>query len=242
MKAKKRAGFTLLEVMVAVAILGLSLTALSRSHQNSIRAANRSKLMTTATMLARYKMVELEDELFEKGFSDFKQEDKGDFKKDGFDRYSYVVKVDKVELPASVNAESLANAGKEAAKTEGAGADSKSSPQSTMMSLGADILAKQMEMIRNALEQSIRRVELNVGWKEGSRAQEVTVVAYFTDPRKVDMAMGGGVVPGGVGLPGTSGVPAATGTPGASFGGMRSTTTTSPTSPLTPNSPLRSSP
>jgi len=51
---KSEGGFTLLEVMVALAILGLALTAISRSQQLSIRAANHAKLTTVATMLARY--------------------------------------------------------------------------------------------------------------------------------------------------------------------------------------------
>jgi hypothetical protein len=58
------------------------------------------------------------------------------------------------------------------------------------------MLAKQFEMIRNVLEQSIRRVQLKVEWKEGSQTKAVTVVGYFTDPRKIDIASSGGLTPG----------------------------------------------
>jgi len=216
-------GFTLLEVMITLAILGMSLTAISRSQQNSVRAANRSKLITVATMLARYKMVDVEDKLFEEGFSDFEETEKGDFKEEGFDRFEYELKVDKIELPTSVNAESLSGA-------LGGGDDSESASgtqtqQSSMVAMGGQMLAKQFEMIRNVLEQSIRRVQLKVHWKEGSQTRAVTVVGYFTDPRKIDAASGGTVAPGVGGLqqPGS--------TTGAANTGR--TTTTPTTTPRT---------
>jgi general secretion pathway protein I len=190
--------------MITLAILGMSLTAISRSQQNSVRAANRAKWITVATMLARYKMVDVEDKLFEEGFSDFDEDDKGDFKDEGFERFTYEVKIDKVELPASVNSESIGSA-------LGIGGDDDSdsgSPQSRgsgMLQMGTQMLAKQFEMIRNVLEESIRRVQLKVEWKEGSRTRAVTVVGYFTDPRKIDAAASGRITPavgGGVSGPG----------------------------------------
>ena len=63
----------------------MSLTVVSGSQQNSIRAASRAKWMTVAVMLARYKMVEVEDKLFEEGFSDFEEEEEGDFDEEGFE-------------------------------------------------------------------------------------------------------------------------------------------------------------
>lgn len=186
-------GFTLLEVMITLAILGMSLTTISHSQQNSIRAANRAKWITVATMLARYKMVEVEDELFEEGFSDFEEEDDGDFKEEGFEKLTWELKVDKVELPANMDQQGLGDALGVGDDTTGG---ENESPQSGMLAMGTQMLAKQFEMIRNVLEQSIRRVQIKVAWKEGSRAQAVTVVGYFTDPRKIDAAAGGGLTPG----------------------------------------------
>jgi general secretion pathway protein I len=194
--SSQQRGFTLLEVMIALAILGMSLTVISHSYQNSVRAATRSRLMSVAVMLARYKMIEVEDTLFEKGFSDFAEEEKGDFKDEGFDRYTYVVKVDKVELPTNLNADSLSKTmgALTGSDTESSTSSSDNNPQdhlSTMMKLGTEMIAKQMEMIRGVLEQSIRRIQLKVEWKEGSRTREITVAAYITDPRKIDAALGG---------------------------------------------------
>ena len=193
---RRRGGFTLLEVMLALAVLGMSLSVLIRSQQLSVRAANRSKLMTVAVMLARYTMVEVEDKLFEDGFSDFNQEETGDYEEEGFKRYTFKLKVDKVEMPTNVNADSFANmlgggsseGSDSKSGSTGAAAGGNSSPVKMM---GSKMLSKQFEMIKNVLEQSIRRVQVQVLWQEGSHTRDITVVGYFTDPRKVDMAASG---------------------------------------------------
>ncbi len=191
-------GFTLLEVMVALAILGVSLTTLSRSQQMSARTANRAKWMTVAVMLARYKMVEVEDTLFKEGFSDFEEEDDGDFKDEDFEKFFWELKIDKVELPKSVDANAIENAVEDS--TADTDKDDKTgggpeSAASSIMNMGSKMLAQQFEMVRNVLEQSIRRVEVKVYWKEGSQRREVTVSSYFTDPRKIGAATGTGVNP-----------------------------------------------
>ena len=78
---KTLAGFTLLEVMVAVAIIAMSFVSLLGSQSQSISIANISRFETTAAMLAREKLSELQlagySELtdgsgqFEDDFSDY---------------------------------------------------------------------------------------------------------------------------------------------------------------------------
>ena len=58
----RRRGFTLLEVMIAMAILAGALTWLVVGVSRNIKAENHAKLMTTANFLAREKMVDLEDD------------------------------------------------------------------------------------------------------------------------------------------------------------------------------------
>ena len=75
------AGFTLLEVMVAVAIIAIAFVSLLGSQSQSISIATISRFETTASMLARKKLAEIEsggfEELsgtegdFENDFSDF---------------------------------------------------------------------------------------------------------------------------------------------------------------------------
>ncbi|MDD5723215.1 MAG: type II secretion system minor pseudopilin GspI [Syntrophales bacterium] len=53
-------GFTLLEVMVAMAILAISLTAVFQSHSQSISMTGRSRFETTAALLAQSLMAQIE--------------------------------------------------------------------------------------------------------------------------------------------------------------------------------------
>ena len=54
-------GFTLLEVMVALAILAMTLVVLLQIVTNNVRATNHAKMTTAATFLARAKMIDIED-------------------------------------------------------------------------------------------------------------------------------------------------------------------------------------
>jgi len=52
-------GFTLLEVMVAMAIIAIALTAVLGSQSQSVSLASEAKFNTTATLLAQSKMAEI---------------------------------------------------------------------------------------------------------------------------------------------------------------------------------------
>ena len=54
------AGFTLLEVMVAMAIIAIALTAVFGSQSQSLTLASEAKFSTTAAFLAQSKMAEIE--------------------------------------------------------------------------------------------------------------------------------------------------------------------------------------
>lgn len=68
------AGFTLLEVLVAVAVLGLALVSLLGLHVRNLALIERDQRMTDATLLARQIMTEAETE----GFPDLGHQN-GDF-------------------------------------------------------------------------------------------------------------------------------------------------------------------
>jgi general secretion pathway protein I len=61
-------GFTLLEVMVAVAILGLGLTAILSAQAGSFAAAAHARHVSEATGLVRCKMMEVEADSLQNGF------------------------------------------------------------------------------------------------------------------------------------------------------------------------------
>jgi general secretion pathway protein I len=55
-----RSGFTLLEVMIAIAIIAITLLAVFGSQSQSLSLANEAKFSTTAALLAQSKMAEIE--------------------------------------------------------------------------------------------------------------------------------------------------------------------------------------
>jgi len=59
-KANSSSGFTLLEVMIAMAILAIALVAVFQSQSQSISMAGQARFATTASLLAQSKMAEVE--------------------------------------------------------------------------------------------------------------------------------------------------------------------------------------
>jgi len=88
-----RRGFTLLEVVVALAILGMALLAIFDLNAGAVNNHAYAKRLTVATMLARSKMTDLEQELYDKGFDNDDQERSGDFKGEGWDSFTWKVQI-----------------------------------------------------------------------------------------------------------------------------------------------------
>jgi general secretion pathway protein I len=65
---KVLAGFTILEVMIAVVILAIGLSALFASEAGAIRMAQKARTSTIATLLARCKMAEIEEKIAKEGW------------------------------------------------------------------------------------------------------------------------------------------------------------------------------
>jgi general secretion pathway protein I len=199
----RQRGFTLLEVMVAMAILAGSLTVLIEAQQQSVRASNRSKMTTTAVLLAREKLADLEAELFKDGFSDLGTDSSGDFSDEGFTNFRWEWKVETVELPSAADAQAAggtasgttSGAGKTASPPAAPGAPlaaaAAAAGSSDTMDAATAMIASEFEMIRGLLESSVRRATFTIYWKEGGGEQSFTVQSYFTDPARIDAAMGG---------------------------------------------------
>lgn len=85
-------GFVLLEVIVAMVILGISLATLMRSFTISLSAIRENDSTTQATILAETALQSLEAEPPMSG------EISGDFEEDGFPRYSYDVESEFQEI------------------------------------------------------------------------------------------------------------------------------------------------
>ncbi|HEY1087754.1 MAG TPA: type II secretion system protein, partial [Archangium sp.] len=67
--------FTLLEVVIAMAILGVSLVAVLDINASAIYSHVYAKKLTVATLLARSKMTDLEQKLYEEALPSDDDED-----------------------------------------------------------------------------------------------------------------------------------------------------------------------
>jgi general secretion pathway protein I len=90
-------GFTLLEIMVAISIIGIVLVSVYKMHAQTISMNYEARFYVTAPLLAQLKMAELETKLLER-----QTNDSGDFGNE-FPGYRWNVVIDDVESEALGN-------------------------------------------------------------------------------------------------------------------------------------------
>jgi prepilin-type N-terminal cleavage/methylation domain-containing protein len=134
----KQRGFTLLEVMIGLALLGFALVVLLKSAAGSIYGAQSAQMMGVATDLARAKMNDIEETLLKDGFNetdlsdaDEKCDDWKPFEEEGWPNISWCAKVVQVELPSWQDIQDLTKArsavGSGSAGSGSAGSDGETS-------------------------------------------------------------------------------------------------------------------
>jgi len=191
-------GFTLLEVMVAVAILAVSLTAFFASQGQAIRVAQRARTTSVATLLARCKMAEIDEQLAHDGLPAVSADGSDDCCEDAeVEGFQCDWKVERVTLPdaADTGAEGDDSsggapggaAGIAAALGAGEGADgSPADAVQTLVSgdasgdaLGSLALEFAYPVLKPSIEEQVRRVTVTVRWKEGTRDRTFDVARYI---------------------------------------------------------------
>jgi len=196
-------GFTLLEVMVALAILATTLVVLLQIITNNVRATNHAKMTTAATLLARSKMTDIEDSILENGFSTDTETDKGTFRDQNFPSFRWESSIERIELPTDM---------KQLAQDQSSDSSKSKDPMQALTGMMGGLMSGFMDPIRVGLEESVRRVTVKVYWDEvGRRDLNFELVQFLTDPAKLDAALTGG---GGLANPTTPGA-----TPGSAAAG-----------------------
>lgn len=186
-RARHDAGFTLLEVMVAVAILALSLTAIFSSQVGAMRTAARSRHVNTATLLARCKMGELEEQFANEGLPAI--DDKGrDECCEGAEMTGYRCEwsIDRVVLPGTTDDAE----GEDGEDGEGGlpGMGDSEGPALAMgdfLGGGTDTsgltemaIGLAYPVLKPHIEEQVRRVTVEVFWAEGDTERSFDVVQY----------------------------------------------------------------
>jgi general secretion pathway protein I len=224
-------GFTLLEVMVAVAILGLSLTVILSAQAGLYSGAAYGQHSSIAVGLARCRMTEIEERLIKLGYPEVDENDDGACCEDAVEKDMRCAwKIERIELPQPKPPD-LAPAGSSAApgpaggplgaigqlalnpgsvSTDGGLAGLASTfKEGTGGTAGVEAIAMSFvyPMLKPMLEASIRKVTVTVSWKEGIRDRDLSIAQYLTRP------MRGAVIPPMGPQSGTGGTPFGQGSP-----------------------------
>jgi general secretion pathway protein I len=202
--------FTLLEVMVAVAILGLGLVTILTAQTGLFASSKRAATMSEAVGLARCKMSEIEEHLLRTGYQLTGEDEEGPCCEDEESALHCKWSIAPIMLPdfnaASADAgagdtsggmtlEGLGSAKDDLSKGDTAGA--MGNIQEMMgsgigaggPSMGAGALAPLAmglvyPQLKAMLEASIRKVTVRVLWSEGSIERDVSVTQYLTNPQQ----------------------------------------------------------
>ena len=170
----KPAGFTLIEVMVAIGVLAICFTAIFNVQASSIQAASRTKYITAATLLAHSKMVDIEQQLTVEGFSEFAEDMDGNFEEEGWPEFRWRAKILKVRIPIPGNMPG--------SSTDDSSSGSSSSDKSNSNNnVYASMVSGYSSMISDIISGALREVNLVVEWEEGSEHRELALSTHFAD-------------------------------------------------------------
>jgi prepilin-type N-terminal cleavage/methylation domain-containing protein len=196
---RSRRGFTLLEVMIGLALLGFGLAVLIKSASGSIVNTRTTQLMGVSTDLARGKIYELEEQLLKDGFSDTEQmQENQNFEEEGWESIRYSYKIEEVKLPSWEALQEMAKRKAEGSGSAGSGSGEgeeqlggfENSALGGMMaqlggmgggsgdidsSMGAAFIQGQYQMVQEVLKVSIRKVTLIVTYDILPVSEELSV-------------------------------------------------------------------
>lgn len=181
-------GFTLLEVMVAMAILALSLTAAFEVVGGAMQNHLRARKLEVATLLARAKLAEVEAKFEEEGFRDFDQSEDGAFDDEGHPEIRWEVRTTKptVDLGADGVVKALTGAegglmgllglSPDGQGAGGPGTDAAASLAASPMAQAAKAaIEQQLVALGEEIKKGVRQVRLTVSWEDGKATESFTV-------------------------------------------------------------------
>ncbi|MEC7523157.1 MAG: prepilin-type N-terminal cleavage/methylation domain-containing protein [Myxococcota bacterium] len=219
MRRKILGAFTLLEVMVAVAILGIALTAIFSSEAGAVRAGVRSRQMSVATLLARCKMGEIEEQILREGMPAVSDDGRDECCEGGEQPgFRCEWSVERIELPEALDmgADDPTSAlGSLTGDHEGDSANPADMQNALAGAAGGDALGSfaiqfAFPVLRPAIEEQVRRATVTVFWAEGQEERSFDVVQYLVADQGSMTAADdpSGATPAGqTGTPGTPSIP-----------------------------------
>ena len=179
-------GFSLLEVLVAMAILVVALAALLGHQGVGIHMADFSNRVSQATMLAQGKMLDVEYALLTDSMDALDDCEDGDFREEGFRKFEWKACAYKLEMSDGAG-DALAQQvmGMLAGfQLPGAAAGAGDDP---MAAVGGGGLGASVQMAMGALptflqllEDKIRKVRVEVTWKDAVGERSIVLERFVT--------------------------------------------------------------
>lgn len=191
-----RRGFSLLEVMVALAILALGLTSIFSSEVGAVRIAHRAKNIDYGTLLARCKMGEIEEQIAREGLPAIDDEGEDECcegaEMDGFTCNWRLERVVLPDLQTEGEDGETVNPAEQA--LAGAGGVADLAANGLDSSVLADLaMSIAFPSLKTSIEEQVRRATVVVRWEEGRGEASLDVVRFFVanPPAQVPAGSGG---------------------------------------------------
>jgi prepilin-type N-terminal cleavage/methylation domain-containing protein len=150
------AGFTLLEVLIAMSIMMVSFGAILAIESSAITTTNRAKQMNTVSMLLKNALSQVELEIEGKTFEEVQKEKSTAFEAP-FADYNWSWKVKEIEFPNLVPTSGEDQSGE---------------------SQGSEQLGR---LVTQFLSKAIREVEVSVSWTKSDKKQSVSATTYWVN-------------------------------------------------------------
>jgi general secretion pathway protein I len=147
---------------MAIAILAVSLAVLLEAQVSSLAFAGRARSLTIAALLARSKMIDIERDLADEGFTLGEQEESGDFGDETHPEITWKYKISEIELDMSSMGSMC-------------GEDDESGCAGMVSGIGGAF-----EGMLTEIGKSVRVVALTVTWPDGKYTESMGVRAMLT--------------------------------------------------------------
>ena len=192
---RKGAGFTLLEVMISLAILAVSLVAISGLNGGAVAMEAYSRRATEATLLLRGKMNDIEDQLHKDGFSDFDDDKRGTFEDEGAPGFAWRAEILKPDVqldpgqllgmlgvgPQGKSPDAGTSTANPLSQGLAAAATAMGGPTGGMSGAAAlaggpagGLLQAQATGFIETLKRSVRELRVTVSWRDGKEERSVS--------------------------------------------------------------------
>lgn len=175
---RRPAGFTLLEVLIALAILATSLTILMGTVATSNQQAMYSNRLTQVSQLARSKMIDLEYEVRQDGFTKSIETRDGDFGEQEHPEITWEAEIQPVEIPEPIKEQLL---GKVNAQLFGGANQQGALKGNAAFSSKLPSLIGCVPQMINRIGKKIRRIILIVHFEYAGRQRKLTLTQYIVD-------------------------------------------------------------